>query len=211
MFGANYAPILRQDYHYLQTDKNEFPLQPRHLAVPSDASKMISKPMVLWRKPCTYHASTLTLSPNGPKWDSSSIWCVHNNFWALVCSAQNVHLSCVKISTISKWTQTSFHLSLVTYEYHWCIQNDFWAFGTLAQIVHLSCTYTNTISKWTEMRFHIPTHLGVPSGAFKTISSLWYVRCKPCTYCASRLALSPNGPKRVSTWALSPRSTIGCT
>jgi hypothetical protein len=28
----------------------------------------------------------------------------------------------------------------------------------------------------------------------KQFSSLWYVRHKPCTYLASRLALSPNGP-----------------
>jgi hypothetical protein len=32
----------------------------------------------------------------------------------IVCSAQTVHLSCVKFSNISKWTETSFHLSLVT-------------------------------------------------------------------------------------------------
>jgi hypothetical protein len=30
----------------------------------------------------------------------------------------NLHLSCFKISTISKWTETSLHLSLVTKEYH---------------------------------------------------------------------------------------------
>jgi hypothetical protein len=42
----------------------------------------------------------------------------------------------------------------------------------------------------------------------KRFPSQWYVRCKPCTYLASKLALSPNGPKRASTWASSPRSTI---
>jgi hypothetical protein len=46
MFCANRAPILRQDYHYLQTDRNELPLEPRHLGVPSGASRMISGPMV---------------------------------------------------------------------------------------------------------------------------------------------------------------------
>jgi hypothetical protein len=39
--------------------------------------------------------------------------------------------------------------------------------------------------------------------------SLWYVRCKPCTYLASRLALSPNGPKWASSWVSSLRSTTG--
>jgi hypothetical protein len=36
----------------------------------------------------------------------------------LVHSAQTMHLSCIKISCISKQTKTSLHLSLVTYEYH---------------------------------------------------------------------------------------------
>ena len=45
---------------------NEIPQDPRHLGVPSVASKMISEPMVPLRKPCTYLTSTLTPSPNGP-------------------------------------------------------------------------------------------------------------------------------------------------
>jgi hypothetical protein len=46
MSGATHAPIMRQDYHYRQTDRNELPLEPRHLGVPLGASKMISEPMV---------------------------------------------------------------------------------------------------------------------------------------------------------------------
>ena len=75
-FGANRAPILHQHLHYLQTDRNEVPHDPRHLGVPSGASKTIYEPML--------------------------------------CSAQTMHLSCVNVSTISKWTETSFHLTLVT-------------------------------------------------------------------------------------------------
>ena len=47
-------------------DPNNLPLEPRHLGVPSGASKMISEPMVRLAKPCTYLALTLTTSPNGP-------------------------------------------------------------------------------------------------------------------------------------------------
>jgi hypothetical protein len=43
----------------------------------------------------------------------------------------------------------------------------------------------------------------------KWFLSLWYVRRKPCTYLASRLALFPNGPKWASSWASSLRSTTG--
>jgi hypothetical protein len=66
-FDTNRARLLRQDYHYLRTVQNEFPLEHRHLVVPSGASKTISKPMVLLAQPCTYLALTLTLSPNEPK------------------------------------------------------------------------------------------------------------------------------------------------
>jgi hypothetical protein len=175
----------------------------------------------------------------------------------MVRSAQTVHLFCIKISTISKHDKTSFHLSLVTLEYHWvhpnwflslwyvwrkpytylaltltlspngpkwdstrpaslmssigCVQNNFWACGILAQNEHLSCTDSNTVSKWTEKRYHktditYEFHQVHP----KWFLSLWNIRHKPCTNLGSRLALSPNEPKRASTWASSPRSTILC-
>jgi hypothetical protein len=81
----------------------------------------------------------------------------------------------------------------------------------LAQTMHLSCADTNTISKWTKTRFHV-THVTLEFHRVcpKWFLRLWYVRHKPCTYLASRLALSLNGLNRASTWALSPRSTIGC-
>ena len=46
MFHANRAPVLHQDYHYLQTDRTDLPLEPLQLRVPSGASKMVSKPKV---------------------------------------------------------------------------------------------------------------------------------------------------------------------
>jgi hypothetical protein len=70
MFGINCAPILRQDYHCLEMDQNELSLVSHHLGVLPGASKIISEPIVLWHKSCTYLAPTLTLSSNGLKWDS---------------------------------------------------------------------------------------------------------------------------------------------
>jgi hypothetical protein len=72
--------------------------------------------------------------------------------------------------------------------------------GRLTQTEHLSCTDANTISKQIETRFHM-THITkefhrVPPILFL---SLRYVRRKPCTNHASRVALSPNGPYRAST------------
>jgi hypothetical protein len=70
----------------------------------------------------------------------------------------------------------------------------------LTQTEHLSCTNDNTVSKQIEMRFHM-THVTkkfhqVPPILFP---SLWYVRRKPCTNLASRLALFQNRPNRAST------------
>jgi hypothetical protein len=59
-----------------QMDRNELPLEPRHLGVPSSASKMIYDPMV--------------------------------------CLAQTVHQFYADINIVSTWTETRFHLSLVT-------------------------------------------------------------------------------------------------
>jgi hypothetical protein len=46
MFGTNHAPIMPQDYHYLELARNELPIEPHHLGVPSGVSKMIFEPMV---------------------------------------------------------------------------------------------------------------------------------------------------------------------
>jgi hypothetical protein len=76
-----------------------------------------------------------------------------------VRSTQTVHLSCIKINTISKWTENECPLvprhlgvpsgaSKMIYE----------PIVRLAQTEHMSCTDTNTISKQTETRFHM-THV----------------------------------------------------
>jgi hypothetical protein len=82
---------------------------------------------------------------------------------------------------------------------------------SLAQTMYKSCTDTNNVSKRTETWFHM-THVTLEfhQERPKLFMSLWYVWHKLCTYLASRLALSPNGPIQASSWATSPRSTICC-
>jgi hypothetical protein len=99
----------------------------------------------VWHQLWIYLAPILSLSPNGPKRDSTwptsprnSIRCVQNDFWASVRSAQTVHLSWIKVSIVSKRTKTSFHLSLVTYEYH--LMRPKW-FLRLWYIWRKPCTY----------------------------------------------------------------------
>jgi len=72
--------------------------------------------------------------------------CVQNYFEPMVRLVHIVHLSCVEINTISKWTEMSFHFSHVTLEYHQV---------RLVQTVQLSCVEVNTISKKSEMCFHL--------------------------------------------------------
>ena len=83
-----------------------------------------------------------------------------------------------------------------------CIKNGFFEYGALgtnyAFILHRSEIPYDT------------RHLGVPLGASKLISYIWYVPCKLCNYLASRLALYTKRPNRASTWASSTTSTIGC-
>jgi hypothetical protein len=46
-------------------------------------------------------------------------------FEAVVHLAQTVHLACTETNTVSKQTETSFHLSLVTQEYHLVVPKQF--------------------------------------------------------------------------------------
>jgi hypothetical protein len=113
----------------------------------------------------------------------------------MVFLTQTVHLSCVKISTISKWTELSLEphhqgvpsgASKMIYE----------PMERLAQTVPLSCNDTNTVSKRKDVRFHM-THVTLEFHRVcpKRCPSLWYVRRKPCTYHAPTLTLSPNRQK----------------
>jgi hypothetical protein len=120
----------------------------------------------LWyvrQKQCTYLAPTLTLSPNGPKWDStwpmsprSTIGSIQNDFWAYGTLAQIVHLSCTYTDTIFKWTEMRFHITHAPKSSIGCIQNNFRAYGMFgAKTVHLLCVKISTIYKRTETSFHL--------------------------------------------------------
>ena len=130
----------------------------------------------------------------------------------MVRSMRFVHLSCIKISTISKQSKLSFHLSTFTQEYHqvhpkwvlslWCIRRKLCTY--LAPKLTLSPNRPKRDSKW---HMSSRSSIGVCPNQFH---SIWYVPCKLCSYLASRLALSLNRSNWPSTWASSPRSIIGC-
>jgi hypothetical protein len=81
----------------------------------------------LWyvqRKQCTDLASRVAISPNGLNWAStwassprSPIECVQNDYYAMVCPVQTVHLFCTNTNTVSKWIKMRFHMTHITYEF----------------------------------------------------------------------------------------------
>jgi hypothetical protein len=140
-------------------DRNELPLDPRHIGVTSSASKIIFEPMV-HSKPCTYFMSRLILSQNIPKLAST---------WPMPCR-----------STIG-WVQNDFqaygrlganrapilhqHLHYLLMDQHELSLNPFplgvpsvapkMIFEPIARSMQtLYCVKINTIFKWTESSFN---------------------------------------------------------
>jgi hypothetical protein len=173
----------------------------------------------VWRKPCTYHAPKLIVSPKGPKGDftwptspKSSIGCVQNNFWGYVTFGANCgsildrDLHYLQIDR-NKILHDPRHLGVLS----GASRTIFELTVHSAQTVQLWWIKISTVSKCTETRFHssLVTHEYL-SVHLKQFLSLWYVWGKPCTYHAPKPTLSPKGPKGDSTWPMSPRSSIGC-
>jgi hypothetical protein len=130
---------------------------------------------------------------------------------AVVCSAETVHLSCVKISTISnELTQASTWASSPRSTIV-CVQNDFRAYCMVstihAPILHRHQHYLQMDQN--EI-LHDPCHLGVPSGASKAISKNLVRSSQTMHLSCVKISTISNELNQASTWALSPRSTIGC-
>ena len=123
----------------------------------------------------------------------------------MVCSMQTMHLPCIRISSISKLTEPSFHLSLFTQEHQivrpkwilrlWCIRRKLCTY--LALKLTMSTNGPKQDSIW-----HTSSRSSI--GCVKMISM--HIVCFLQTmHFASRLALSPNKSNWASTWASSPR------
>jgi hypothetical protein len=79
------------------------------------------------------------------------------------------------------------------------------------QTMLLYCIEVNSISKWSKTSFDLTNVTEKYHWVcLKRFPCLRYIRRKLYTDLLPRLTLSPNGPKRASTWHMSPRSTIGC-
>jgi hypothetical protein len=125
----------------------------------------------------------------------------------MVRSEQTMHLSCVKNSTIFERSESSFHLSLSPRSTIGCVQNDF-----LSYVWRKPCTYIASIlaiyqMNWLKHPLEL-RHLGVLLGASKMISyPMFGANRAPILHQYSNIS---NELTQASTWASSPRSTIGC-
>jgi hypothetical protein len=115
----------------------ELPLEPRHLGVPTGASKMISEPMV-------HSAQTMHLSNELSQHplEIHHLGVLLGAFKMIseptVCLAQTMHLSCTDPNTISKLTKMRFHMTHVTLKFHRVHPK--WFLG-LWFVHHKPCTY----------------------------------------------------------------------
>jgi hypothetical protein len=131
-------------------------------------------------------------------------------FEPMVHLVQTVHLACTDTNIVLKRIENEIpleprHLGVPSGESKMISK----PMVHSVQTVHLSCVRISNISKQTESSFYLsPITNEFHRVRPKRFVSLRYIRRKLSTYLASRLALSPNGSKRASTWALSPWSTI---
>jgi hypothetical protein len=103
-------------------ETSEIPHDPRHLGVPSGASKMISEALV--RSTQTVHQSCIKISTIYERTELSFHFS-HTTQWyhqvrakmiseSMVRLAQTMHLSCTDTNSVSKWKQVRFHMAHVT-------------------------------------------------------------------------------------------------
>jgi hypothetical protein len=147
---------------------NRAPPDPRHLGVPSGASKMIYEPMV--RSTQTVYQSFRTEVPLEPCPIGVPSSASKMISMPMLCSVQTMHLSCTDTNTVSKWTKTRFHTTHVTYEFHRVRPKQFMS---LWFVQCKPCTYVVsrlTLSPNGPNRAPLdPRHLGVPSDTSKLI------------------------------------------
>jgi hypothetical protein len=145
-------------------DRNELPLEPCHLGVPSGVSKTICEPMVCLAQ--SVHLSctdTNTISKQtkirfhmttSPR---RSIGCVQKQFLSPL--GETVHLFGTDTNTVSKQTKTRFYMTQPRSSIG-CVQKDFRTDGTFC------ANYLQTDRNKLPLE---PRDLGVPSGASKII------------------------------------------
>jgi hypothetical protein len=189
-------------------DRSKLPFEPRHPGVPSIASKMISMPMV-----CSVQTMHLSYTDTNTvsKRTKTRFHTTHVTYefhrvrpklfvslWYVQFKPCTYLVSRLALSPNgpNRAPPDAHHLGVPSFASKMIYEPTV----RLMQTDYLSCTNASTISKIIEMIFHM-THVTKEfhRGPLILFLSLQYVRRKPCTNLASRVALSPNVPNRAST------------
>jgi hypothetical protein len=93
-------------------DRNELPLDPPHLGLPSGVPKAIFDPIA--RSAQTVHQSCVEINTISKRIQMSPSGAAKKIPMPVVHSAQIVHLSCTEINSVLVQTEASFHLTHVT-------------------------------------------------------------------------------------------------
>ena len=125
--------------------------------------------------------------------------------------AQTMHLTCTDTNNVSKWTETRFHMTHVTKEFH-CVRPK--RYSILWNVRCKPCNYLASRLQYLQMDQNElpldPRHLEVPLGSSKPIFVPMVCLVQTLHLSCVKITLSSNWLKRASTWASSPSSTIGC-
>jgi hypothetical protein len=129
----------------------------------------------------------------------------------MVRSAQTLHLYCTDSNTVSKWTETRFHLTHSLRSSIGCVQHDFQANGTFdtnhTPFLRQEYYYLQMNLNKLPLELH---HLGVSSDVSKTISEpMVHLAQTVHLYCTDTNTVS----KRIETrfhMTHTSRTSIGC-
>ena len=188
MFHANRAPILHQDWNYLQTDRTKVPHEPLHQGKPSRAFKLVSQPMVHLAQTvylsCT-ETNTISKETEVRFYMTHIIlefyWVLPNIFlsiWYVRCNSSRSSIGCVENGFLGYDALGAICAPILHQDQHYLQTKQTelpleplypgvssgaskmvsQAMMHQAQTVYLSCTKTNSVSKQTEARFHM-THV----------------------------------------------------
>jgi hypothetical protein len=129
----------------------------------------------------------------------------------IVWSAQTMHPYCTDTNTVSKQTETRFHMTYTPRSSIECVQHDFWAVGTFdtnrAPFLRQDYHYLQMDSMKLPLQ---PRHLGVSSGASKMISEpIVHSAQTVHLYCSDINTVSKRTEIRFHQ-THSPNCSIGC-
>jgi hypothetical protein len=175
----------------------------------------------LWyvrRKPCTNLATRVALLqmdqtelPHEPRHLGVPSSVSKTISMPMVCLVQTVHLSCTDTNTVHKCPKTRFHMAHVTYEYH---RVRLKLFMSLWYVQCKPCTYLVSrlalFPNGPNRAPPDPRHLGVPSGASKTIYEPMVLSLQTVHLSCVKISTFSKRTEQSSTRPSSTRSTIGC-